>query len=273
MRKDIQINVNSETNQIVASNDTLGITSENLQGKIIFKPQPFVDGACRLYIEGKGSILMDKQEDCYTLDILSSLLEDSSIDICFKITEPENEKGIPKFVSKIMHFRILDTIESDEEIPDQYPSWIDVFDSKIAEINALEQSVEEAEQDRYEAEVERNKKVDDAVANIKDLTDEYNQNAIEKTNDFNANSTNKTNDFNENATEKTNNFNNNADERKEEIETIADGVKDMATAIQFATFEVNNDMDLIINTAEKLANTSFDFNENTGELEVEIING
>lgn len=262
MRKDIQINVNSKTNQIVASNDTLGITSENLQGKIIFRPEPFVEGTCRLYIDGKGSILMDKQEDCYTLDILSSLLEDSSIDICFKITEPENEKGIPKFVSKIMHFRVLDTIESDEEIPEQYPSWIDVFDSKIAEINALEQSVEEAEQGRDEAEVERNKKVDDAVANIKDLTDEYNKNAIEKTKDFNMN-----------VTEKTDDFNDNADERKEELETIADGVKDMATAIQFATFEVDNNMNLMINTAEKLVNTSFDFNENTGELEVEIVNG
>ena len=71
----------------------MGVSSENLQGKIIFKPIPFVDGACRLYIENEGSILMEKEGDCYTLDILSSLLKKTSIDICFKIAEPENEKG------------------------------------------------------------------------------------------------------------------------------------------------------------------------------------
>lgn len=74
MRKDIQININTETNQITRSAENMGISSENLQGKIIFKPVPFVDGVCRMYIEDHGSILMDKQEDCYTLDILSSLL-------------------------------------------------------------------------------------------------------------------------------------------------------------------------------------------------------
>lgn len=144
MGKDIKIQVNSIDNQVLKSNDKLGITSENLQGKIIFKPEPFVDGVCRMYIEGRGSILMEKGEDCYTLDILSSLLTEPSLDICFKITEPENEKGIPVFCSKIIHFKVLDTIESNEEIPEQYPTWIEIFDSKIAELEALEEDVEQA---------------------------------------------------------------------------------------------------------------------------------
>lgn len=74
MRKDIQININTETNQITRSAENMGISSENLQSKIIFTPKPFINGVCRMYIEDHGSILMDKQEDCYTLDILSSLL-------------------------------------------------------------------------------------------------------------------------------------------------------------------------------------------------------
>lgn len=74
MRKSIQINVNSQTNQTSKSNEIIGISSENLQGKIIFTPKPFINGVCRMYIEGHGSVLMDKQEDCYTLDIKSSLL-------------------------------------------------------------------------------------------------------------------------------------------------------------------------------------------------------
>lgn len=74
MRKDIKINVDTQTDGISLSSRRLGISSENLQGKIIFTPKPFIDGICRMYIEGHGSVLMDKQEDCYTLDIKSSLL-------------------------------------------------------------------------------------------------------------------------------------------------------------------------------------------------------
>ncbi len=254
MRKNIQITVNSETCFICKDSEILGISEENLQGKIIFKPEPFVDGTCRMYVENKGSILMQKEEDCYTLDIKSSLLIAPGIEICFKITEPENEKGIPIFSTKKIYFKVLDTIESEEEIPDQYPSWIETFDSKIAELNELEKNIEDGEE-------ERNRKVDEAIENIVDLTEEYNQNAVEKTNEFNMN-----------VTEKTDDFNNNADEKKEELEVIADGVKDMATAIQFATFEVDNDMNLVINQAEKLVNTNFSINEG-GELEVEIVHG
>lgn len=72
--KDIQINVNTETNQITRSAENMGISSENLQGKIIFTPKPFIDGACRMYIEDHGSVLMDKQDQSYVLDIKSSLL-------------------------------------------------------------------------------------------------------------------------------------------------------------------------------------------------------
>lgn len=277
MSRNIDIISIQKDKQTIISSSTLGITSENLQGKIIFKPEPFIDGACRLYIEGRGSILMQKEEDCYTLDILSSLLTESSLNICFKITEPENEKGIPIFSSKIIQFKVLDTIESDEEIPQQYPTWIETFDSKIAEIQALEEDVEEAE-------IDRNARVDEAISNIHDMTEAYNANAVAKTNEFNTNATQKTNDFNTNATQKTSSFNdnantkttdfnNNADTRTEELEQIAEGIEDMTTAIQFATFEVDDDMHLNIIQAEKLKNTNFIFNPDTGRLGVRIYNG
>lgn len=261
MRKNIQITVNSETGFICKDSEILGISEENLQGKIIFKPEPCVEGTCRMYVENKGSILMQKEEDFYTLDIKSSLLISPGIEICFKITEPENEKGIPIFCTKKIYFKVLDTIESEEEIPEQYPSWIETFDSKIAELEELEENIEQAEADREIAERERNARVDEAIENIEDLTEEYNQNAAEKTNEFDTN-----------ATEKTADFNNNADDRVEELNNIAEEIEDMATAIQFATFEVDNDMNLVINQAEKLVNTNFSINEG-GELEVEIVHG
>ena len=162
MRKDIKINVDTQTDGISLSSRRLGISSENLQGKIIFTPKPFIDGICRMYIEGHGTIEMDKQEDCYTLDIKSSLLITPHIDVCFKITEPEKDNGVPIFATKIIHFEVLDTIEDSIEIPEQYPTWIETFDSKIAQIDNLIKSGEVA------------------VENIKDMTKEYNQNAIEK---------------------------------------------------------------------------------------------
>lgn len=153
---------------------------------------------------GQGSIIMEKEEDCYTLDILSSLLILPGIKICFKITESENEKGIPIFCTKEIYLNVLNTIESNEEIPEQYPTWIETFDSKIAELEALEENMEQAE-------TERNAVVQEAIGNIQDMTIEYNQNAVEKTNAFNTNATNKTNTFDTHVSNKEEEFDTDTD--------------------------------------------------------------
>ena len=192
MRKDIIIQVNSENNQVLRSNDCLGISTENLQGKIIFKPEPFVDGVCRMYVNHKGSILMQKEEDCYTLDILSSLLTESGLDVCFKITEPETEEGTPIFATKIMHFKVLDTIDISSEIPEEYPSWEQVLDSKIAELTELEETVEEAEQDRnarINQEIERLENIvidyDEDIQELQESVESNSENIVTNTDDIN----------------------------------------------------------------------------------------
>lgn len=95
------------------------------------------------------------------------------------------------------------------------------------------------ETERQTAETKRAEDTTNAINNIKNLNEAYEQLAEEKT---------------------------------AELNEIAEGVKDTATAIQFATFEVDDDMNLLINTADKLKNTSFTFVDETGELEVEIVN-
>jgi len=282
MRKDIQINVNTETSNATRDSETLGIEQENLQGKIIFKPYPFVDGACNMHVEGfKEPLEMTKEDDCYTIEITRGLLVPPGIFVSFSITEPENTSGIPVFHSKKIYFKVDDFIKQGEEEPEEFPTWQDRFNSKIAEINQLEENVEHAETDRENAELERDRRVDSAIENIIDLTDEYNQNAEEKIAEYDQNAVNRTAEYDNNTTEKTNEFNNNvsekrqeinetAYERKSELNYIADGIKDMTTAIQFANFEIDENMNLIINTAEKLKNTNFILDEETGELEVEI---
>lgn len=92
--------------------------------------------------------------------------------------------------------------------------------------------------------------------------------------DYNSNAEAKTEEFNTNAKEKTDEFNSNATEKKTEISDIAEGVKNMATAIQFANFKINKqNMHLQIITAKKLGNTSFTLTKKTGRLGVRIVNG
>lgn len=185
MRKDITIQVNSENNQVLRSNDCLGISTENLQGKIIFKPEPFVDGICRMYVNNKGSILMQKEEGCYTLDILSSLLTETGLDVCFKITEAETEEGTPIFATKIMHFKVLDTIDTSGEIPEEYPTWEQVLDSKIAELTELEETVEEAEQSRNQRVNQEIERLENIVIDYDEDIQELQESVETNTNDIN----------------------------------------------------------------------------------------
>lgn len=129
--------------------------------------------------------------------------------------------------------------------------------------------------------------------NAEDKTNEFNTNAQNKTNDFNTNYNQKVqqfnqsiegiiddfddhvqdkkNEFNQNAENRTTEFNTNAQEKTNILNQIAEGIEDMTTAIQFATFEVDNNMGLYIVQADRLINTNFIFNEENGGLEVMIV--
>ena len=237
MRKDIIIQVNSANNQVLKSNDTLGISSENLQGKIIFKPEPFVDGICRMYVEDKGSIMMDKQEDCYTLDILSSLLTESSLDICFKIIESERAEGTPIFCSKIIHFNVLDTIDNSEEIPEEYPSWEQTLDLKIEELTELEEAVELAEQGR-------NARVNAEIERLENIVIDYDEDIQELQNKTNTNASN----INSN-TQEINALKDDVETNSENILSNTDDINDIKQQItSFALVtETGNKIELEIN--------------------------
>ena len=71
---------------------------------------------------------------------------------------------------------------------------------------------------------------------------------------YNSNAEVKTEEFNTNAKEKTDEFNSNATEKKTEISDIAEGVKNMATAIQLPQFYVDRKMKCHGVYATKLSN-------------------
>lgn len=225
-------------------------------------------------------------------------------------TDDDIEKDID-FRTKLFEMNFYENENADGIVPteeqvDGFNTMLTAMNNKIQEINDIEETIETNETERQAAEAERERRTDEAIDNIVDMTEAYNQNATQKTNDFNDNATQKTNDFNENAinkrnqfnenavdktndfnlnaedktddfnanaVSKTNDFNDNADDRVDELNDIAEAIEDMTTAIQFATFEVDDDMHLNIIQAEKLKNTNFIFNPETGRLGVRIYNG
>ena len=252
MAKDIIITVNTETKQIIKNDSLLGICSENLQGKIIFTPTPFIDGVCYMHIENHGCIEMKKEEDHYTLDILSSLLMPPKINVCFKIVCPKCDEGVPVFVTKIIDFRVLDTIESNEPIPEQYPQWKDVLDNYTEE--------KKGELDTYTTEIQTDlktykKDLEDEMSTTKDtLVGEITATATDETNKFNTNAESKTNAFNNNATEKTTNYNTNAETKlKEYNDNATTKTEEYNTNATNKVNEFNNNVDSLENELTELA--------------------
>ena len=143
MIKDIKIKVENETRKVFPDTDYAGVSYENLQGNIIFYfADEFINGVAWLEIETpdgeKGYIAMEKVNDTYLLPIKSSLLKYSCINLQLRITEDETAQGIPVFKSKKFYLKIMEAINATEEIPDEYPSWIDIANAKILEIENLD---------------------------------------------------------------------------------------------------------------------------------------
>ena len=136
INKDINIKVLSNSMVILNDKTVLGISGENLQGKIIFNFEEFIDGVAWLEIEKengeKGYIQMTKENETYTLEIKSSLLNQAGyIYMQLRITQDENVNGIPVFKSKKFYVEVLNAINATATIEDDYPSIIDIVNNKL----------------------------------------------------------------------------------------------------------------------------------------------
>jgi len=146
MRKDTEIKLNAKTSEVVSINGDhfnslkkIGIDGENLQGNIIFTFEDvFVDGVARIETivdDVKNYIMANKVNESYQTPILSSLLKSGTIYLQLIITETEQSEGIPIFKSKMVRFRVEESINAEIEQPEEYPEWIDVANAKIIEID------------------------------------------------------------------------------------------------------------------------------------------
>lgn len=149
MMKDVIIKI--DQNSMVYKQETvLGISYENLQGKIIFKfLGTFPKGTAYLEYERgteKGYLQMNQVGEEYQLEIKSSLLtKEGRIYLQLRVTEDATPEGIPIFKSNKFYLEVKEAINATAEIPDEYPEWIDAANEKIKEIDNLNITTERVE--------------------------------------------------------------------------------------------------------------------------------
>lgn len=140
MAKNIIITLNAQSNAVKVNTETVGAVGENMQGLFIVDfEKEFISGSCFLEIESageKGYVELSPSGKIYTAPIKSGITKYSgNIKAQIRITQAEVNGEIPVYKSDVFNLNTLASINSLDEIPDEYPEWIDVANAKIAEIN------------------------------------------------------------------------------------------------------------------------------------------
>ena len=208
---------------------SLGMSGENLQEVLLFCLDERIEGTGIVEVElpngEKGMIQVERTEEGYELPVKSSLLTQTGF-VKFQLRILHD---VEIFKSEIIALEVKDSINATETIPEQYPTWID-------NLTKLKQDLEKAESERVSNENERisaektrqenftkmQKKSEEAVSNIKDLTDKYNENDKQKTEAFNKNFEEKQKAINDNAEAKTTAFGENAEAQTKTFNTNSD---------------------------------------------------
>lgn len=138
MKQDILIKLNSKNGRVEILTARLGINGENLQGNIVMEfIDEFIDGTAVLEFkrnEEKYYLVMNKENNKYTLPILSSLLTETCvIDFQLRITVGTGE-NVPVWKSNIFYLKVEEAINSTTTIPEEYESWIDIANESSEDI-------------------------------------------------------------------------------------------------------------------------------------------
>ena len=133
--RNINILIN-EDHTVSFENDYAGLNKENLQGNIIFSFKNFVNGQARaeIVVDGEdGYILLDKVGQTYTMPIKSSLLKGDFILMQLVIDQAQVNEEYPVWKSECFTLKVGYSINATNEIPDDYPSWVEVLNGLISD--------------------------------------------------------------------------------------------------------------------------------------------
>lgn len=156
----MMILVNRKTRKLSFSKNVIGNDGENLQEKLIFKfEDEFVDGTARLEYEIAGIknyVMLNKEEESYSVDVLSVMTKKGQIDMQLVITEGVEEEHIQLFKSNTFYMYVGESINAVEEAPESYDLWIEVANAKL---NAVDKALEEVNKLDLDVEKEENKSI------------------------------------------------------------------------------------------------------------------
>lgn len=154
------ITINNLTKKVVMKKEDrfLGVKGENKYETLKFTFEDnFLDGEGILEIQKPNSqkeyIILEKEEDCYLLEVKNSLLNFEG-EIIMQLVVRMTDNRVFKSVEFSM--QVLKAIEATTEIPEEYETWDSVLaakileiDNKIEEVTALEEDLEDKVQSGY----------------------------------------------------------------------------------------------------------------------------
>lgn len=145
--KNLYVNVSRETRMVNLPKQFIAVDGENLQSKLTFTfIDEFVDGQARLEFEIKGNknyVVLDKENDTYTIPIKNVITKEGQIDMQLVITEGTNEEEIPVFKSNKFYLFCNSSINAVDEAPEGYDSWLEQANVKLNQIDNLDIDIEE----------------------------------------------------------------------------------------------------------------------------------
>lgn len=144
----INVTLNTQKRKSIPDNTLLGFEEDNNSNKIVFNFEDgFIDGIARLYIkkgDKKGNVRLKKEGETYVLPVERSLFIDTGY-IDFQLTMYQEDDVVASYDA--FSLLIKDKIITDEEIPEELPSYVDEYNAKIFELNeAIENSQVVAEE-------------------------------------------------------------------------------------------------------------------------------
>lgn len=137
--ENINIKINKLTRQVNLSKSVIGNDGENLQEKLIFEFDEFVNGTARLELIKQGEtasyIMLTKVNETYELPIRSVITKAGKLNMQLVITEGTDDEEIPIFKSNQFYVIVNSSINAQIEEEEEYPQWIDVANTKLNEID------------------------------------------------------------------------------------------------------------------------------------------
>ena len=161
--KDIEIKISKETRKVELSKYVIGNDAENLQGNLVFTfptifegkeiENEFVDGQARLEytIDGQDYFIpnLTKQDESYIVPIKSILTKEGQVYMQLVVTEGTDPDEIPIFKSNVFYVVVNHSINAEIEQPDEYETWVEIFDTYLNAIDNINIEMEKIEDTTY----------------------------------------------------------------------------------------------------------------------------